>query len=213
MDTDTRTDTRANTDSEVASLEVRRARLAGELVNQALDGSEDAWSELVTGHLNLLRSIARRHRLSEEEAADAMQATWLALLTGMSRLREPERVSGWLASTMRHECLLTVRRRQRERPVDSCRDIAPPADDPGIDQELLTAERNAAVWRAVDQLAPRQRQLLQALAISPTPAYTEIAERLQMAVGTIGPTRLRALHRLRALLHAQVAAGTFDRTA
>jgi RNA polymerase sigma factor (sigma-70 family) len=203
-----------DTYTDVTSLDSRRARAAGELVNLAANGSEDAWSQLVTVHRNLLRSIARGYRLSEEEAGDAMQATWLALITGMGRLRDLERVAGWLASTMRHECLRIVRRRQRERPVDSwLSDAVNTAEDLGVDHELLLAERNALVWRAVHQLSPRQRQLLHALSATPTPAYTEIADRLQMAVGTIGPTRLRALRRLRELLHAQLDAGTFDLTA
>ena len=203
-----------DTHTDVTSLDSQRARAAGELVGLATNGSEDAWSQLVAAHRNLLRSIARGYRLSEEETGDAMQATWLALVTGVGKLRDSERVASWLASTMRHECLRIVRRRQRERPVETwLSDAVHTPEDPGVDHELLLAERNAVVWRAVDQLSPRQRQLLHALAATPTPAYTEIAERLQMAVGTIGPTRLRALRRLRELLHAQLDAGTFDLTA
>lgn len=205
MTTDTCTDT--ITDAETFR-DAQRAHRAGELVRQAAAGSEDAWNQLVTGHRQLLHSIARGFRMNEEEASDAMQATWLALLTQMGRLRDPERVSGWLASTMRRECLRTVRRRRREHLVDPSLDplvrTVEDADETGVDHELLLAERNAAVWRAVDQLAPRQRQLLHVLAATPTPAYAEIADRLQMAVGTIGPTRLKALHRLRTLLTAQV---------
>ena len=66
------------------------------------------------------------------------------------------------------------------------------AADPTGDVPLL--------WRAVDRLPRRQRQLVLAMSATPPPPYEELAQRLSMPVGSIGPTRARALHNLRRLL-------------
>ena len=89
-----------------------------DLLALAATGDERSWSRLVATHRHLLRSIARGYRLSDEEAGDATQNAWVALLTRLGTLRDPRCIAGWLASTMRHECLRIIRRRARERPAD-----------------------------------------------------------------------------------------------
>ena len=126
-------------------------------------------------------------------------------------LRDPERVAGWLSSTMRHECMRTVKHRNREQltDVDALERVKVDQDD--LDGDLLRAERDAALWEAVGRLPVRQRQILRMLALSPTPSYEEVSARLSMAIGAIGPTRGRALVRLRGmLLEAGVTADSLN---
>jgi RNA polymerase sigma factor (sigma-70 family) len=186
-----------------------------DLLSLAATGDEPAWSRLVAIHHNLLRSIARGYRLTDEEAGDATQNAWVALLTRLGTLRDPRCLAGWLASTMRHECLKIIRRRARERPADTTLliEVGPPAEDVGLDHSLLVAERDAILWRAVDQLPTRQQQVLRALAATPPPSYEEVAAQMQVSIGTIGPTRMRALQRLRALLVAALETGALELTA
>ncbi len=54
------------------------------------------------------------------------------------------------------------------------------------------------------RLAPRQRQLLHALLSTPAPSYQQIAAQMSISIGSIGPTRLRALRRLRLMLREQL---------
>jgi DNA-directed RNA polymerase specialized sigma24 family protein len=49
-------------------------------------------------------------------------------------------------------------------------------------------------------LPPRKRALIELLLEPDSPSYQEISRRLGMPVGSIGPVRQRALHRLRARL-------------
>ena len=53
----------------------------------------------------LLWAITGDFKLSESDAADVVQATWLRLLEHIDRIEHPERIGGWLATTARHECL------------------------------------------------------------------------------------------------------------
>jgi DNA-directed RNA polymerase specialized sigma24 family protein len=66
-----------------------------------------------------------------------------------------------------------------------------------IEQEIIVAERNAALRAAFAELPQPCRELLSLLMSDPAPAYAEISARLGMAIGSIGPTRARCLDRLR----------------
>jgi RNA polymerase sigma factor (sigma-70 family) len=71
-------------------------------------------------------------------------------------------------------------------------DMARTAED-----ELLAAERQAALREALAQLTPRDRELIAVLTADPPVPYAEISARLGVPVGSIGPTRLRCLDKLR----------------
>jgi hypothetical protein len=73
--------------------------LVPRLVRAAADGDARAWGQLVDRFDGLLWSICRGYRLTDEDAADAVQLTWLRLLEHLSRIRDPERLAGWLATT------------------------------------------------------------------------------------------------------------------
>jgi RNA polymerase sigma factor (sigma-70 family) len=156
---------------------------------------EDAWDRLVARYGALVWSIARAHRLSDADAADACQATWLRLVEHLDRVRDRAALGGWLATTARRECLRVLRSRGRAVPVADPPDSID--DRAVIDARLLASERDAHLWRAFDRLGRRDRALLRMLAADPQPSYEEIACALGMPVGSIGPTRARALERLR----------------
>ena len=61
----------------------------------------------------------------------------------------------------------------------------------------MIAERDAALWQAFSRLGRRDQMLLRMLVEDPAPSYEEIGAALDMAIGSIGPTRMRALERLR----------------
>ena len=72
------------------------------------------------------------------------------------------------------------------------------ADDQAgtAEQELLTAERHAALREAFTALPPSGHQLVALLQDPPVP-YAQISARLGIPVGSIGPTRRRCLDKLR----------------
>src|SRR4051794_12825258 len=89
--------------------QVEQMRDLATLVIRAAGRDESAWAELVAEFGPMMRSIAAGFRLTAEEAADAAQTTWLRLLKHIGRIREPDRIAGWLATTMRRECGRTLR--------------------------------------------------------------------------------------------------------
>jgi DNA-directed RNA polymerase specialized sigma24 family protein len=66
-----------------------------------------------------------------------------------------------------------------------------------------TSERDDAVRRGFARLRASDQALLRRVMADPRPPYEEIAAALGMPVGSIGPTRQRALMRLRQELGAQ----------
>lgn len=167
------------------------------LLESAAGGDQPAWDALVEEFSSLLWSIARAHRLSDADAADVVQTTWLKLVENLGRIKDPDRLPGWLATTARHECLRQIRRATRERPTDDSDWQREEAADTAVDAALLLDERNATLWRALATLSEQCRRLLRVLMAEPPPSYAEVAAALDMPVGSIGPTRQRCLGRLR----------------
>ncbi|SDY32636.1 RNA polymerase sigma factor, sigma-70 family [Geodermatophilus africanus] len=168
------------------------------LVTAAREGDEAAWSRLVELFTPLVRAITRGYRLGDRDAEDVGQVVWLRLVEHIDRLRVPEALPGWIATTVRHECARTTRGNRRVLPVDPLDDWVPPLtnDHPDVDADLLHAEQVRAVRVGLTDLPPAQRDLLLLLATDPPPSYREISAMLDMPIGSIGPTRARSLARL-----------------
>jgi DNA-directed RNA polymerase specialized sigma24 family protein len=69
------------------------------------------------------------------------------------------------------------------------------------EDQVLAADRRRAVRRALAGLPGRCPELLAVLAESPEVTYRQVAERLGVPRGSIGPTRSRCLGCLRSLLY------------
>jgi RNA polymerase sigma factor (sigma-70 family) len=181
---------------------IPREAAPADLVRAAGAGDARAWDELVRRYTGLLWSICRDHRLEPADAADVVQFTWLRLLERLDSLNDPARVGGWLATTCRHECLAVIRRARRTSPSSETVELRAEPETPA-DARMLRSDRDATLWDAFSRLGERCRKVLQVLvaeAEDGPPSYARAAERLQMPVGSLGPTRARCLERLRELL-------------
>ena len=171
-----------------------------DMVARAKNGDKQAWNEIVERYAPLIWSICRKYRLSEADAEDVGQVVWLHLVNHLADLRDPAALPGWLATTTRRQCI-RVRRTAAQLPqvtgplVDADNMADPEAAL--ADQELILAERHAALREAVADLPPGYRELIVLLTADPPVSYTEISERLGIPIGSIGPSRSRCLARLR----------------
>jgi RNA polymerase sigma factor (sigma-70 family) len=172
----------------------------GDLVRAARSGDQASWNDLVDRFLPLVTRLISRFRLYGADAEDVNQTVWLRLVEHLDAIREPSAVPGWIATTTRHECLAALRRRGKAFPVDpmgdSSFDRLLEEDDPC--EELLRDERHRALREGLAELPENRRALLLMLLEDPPPSYAEISRRLGMPIGSIGPTRARALEHLRA---------------
>ena len=169
------------------------------LVAAAEQGDEGAWGEIVDRYTPLVVSVALRYRLSSAELQDVSQTVWLRLVEHLSSLREARALPMWLITTAKREALRTAMASSRVRPSDPQDETwtqrLVSEDDP--DADLVRSERHAALLDGFATLSPRQRELLTLLSEDPPVPYAEISRRMGIPIGAIGPTRARALERLR----------------
>ncbi|GAA2846374.1 sigma-70 family RNA polymerase sigma factor [Streptosporangium fragile] len=170
-----------------------------ELVELARGGNQRAWNSLLRRFLPLVQLIARRYELQRQDIEDVNQVVWLKLLQHIKSIRDTRSLAGWIATTSRNECVNVIR---RSRPLVLFGDW-PSAFDAAHTisydwtEEATAYERKRALARALEDLSSQHRELLNLLAANPPLSYAEIGKRMGMPVGSIGPTRLRAIARLR----------------
>jgi len=187
-------------------------QLVTDLVTRARNGDKQAWDALVERYVPLIWSICRRYQLADANAHDVGQSVWLHLVDQLGTLRDPAALPGWLATTTRRECRRVLYAARRSPAAGYAPDAETLPDQQAVtaEQQLLAAERHAALREALLDLPPEGQQLITLLAADPPVPYAEISARLGIPVGSIGPTRRRCLDKLRQHpgIIALIAAGT-----
>jgi RNA polymerase sigma factor (sigma-70 family) len=170
------------------------------LVRACLRGDESAWSALIDKYKRLIYSIPVKYRFSQDEASEIFQAACFELLKSLGKLHRPRALAAWLIRTTAHEC--QRRRTEQRRWSELADDIdgGSLAVDRALraDEVAVQAEREYLLEGALQQLAPRCREMVHMLFFEqPARPYREIAQQLGLAEGSIGFTRARCLERLR----------------
>ena len=174
-------------------------RPVADLLQSAAAGDEASWAALVDRFAGLVWFIARGYNLDRDSMEDVSQTVWLRLAEHCGRIKEPERLAGWLTTTTRNEALRVQRCRQRVVPQEPQIERAG-SNDPPVDEDLLGSETLAEVVGAFGQIDASCQQLLRLLCAVPALDYETISELTGRPVGSIGPTRQRCLQKLRKLL-------------
>jgi len=170
-----------------------------ELVLRARQGDSRAYEELVERHQRQVWAAVRGFRLSDADAHDAVQMTWLRLVENLDRLNDPSRLGAWL--TAKRECLRLIRRRNREIGTpEEFFDAVADERELGPEQQVTQEAMAEVLWDLVGELPERAQDLLKAVTSADRTAYADISKATGMAVGSIGPTRGRYLNRLRKLI-------------
>lgn len=168
------------------------------LVQQAIDGNAAAWGEIVSRLENLVWSVVRGFRMNDEDAQDATQLTWLRAVENLHRVSDPERLGLWLATIARRESMRIIERSGRTRPVDPQIEFVRLSGGTDLASEVEDRSTADRVVEALNEVSPDCQSLLRLVLCDPPMAYADIAELLDISIGTIGPRRQRCLSRLRA---------------
>jgi len=171
------------------------------LVERAMAGDHDAFSELTHRSIAKLHAIARLILRDDELAEDATQEALVAAWRWLPRLRDPDRFEAWMRRLLVHACYRESTRSKRRRAVEAtARPLSDTTPDPSLDSALRDE-----LARGFERLSPEQRALLVLrfyLGLSPQ----EIADVVGHPVGTVKSRLTRATQRLRAALDADARA-------
>lgn len=183
----------------------RRHEEDAALVGRCLDGDREAWGRLLTRHRPLIMAVALRCGLRTEDAEEMYQEVCLTLLERLELLRDHRSLAAWVSTTTARKCW-RARRRDRKGPI-GLDDDEPglderAADDAPLPEEVFAeAAEREAVRAALAELGAPCGELLRLLFVEDRP-YEFVAEKLGLAVGSIGVYRRRCLDRLGSRLAA-----------
>ncbi len=169
----------------------------GPLVEACLDGDQDAWAELVSRYGRLVLAIPHHYGFAEHDAHDVFQTVFATLVVQLPRLRDHASLAKWLITTTHR----TAWRHRRAHAREISLDDVPLETAEAPSDVAMRWERQQTVRTALRRLGGRCEQLLTALYLDESsPGYDEVALRLDIPRGSIGPTRRRCLAKLLALL-------------
>jgi RNA polymerase sigma factor (sigma-70 family) len=177
----------------------------GELVERYRGGDNRALDELATRMRPLLRTAARAFLVSSDDVDDAIQDAWVAFIRSRDRIADPRCVKSWLWTTTTNAARRISMRQARSLVSDDVIAVLDSRLDTAnsLEDAIVTAEERAAVEQALAEADPTDRELLGLLLDGRALGYREISRLIERPIGSIGPSRDRAIRRLRR--HPQVA--------
>lgn len=150
---------------------------------------------LIDQHHEVVFRYSFRLAGNQADAEDLSQQTFLIAQQKLEQLRNPESAKGWLLTICRNRFLKSIRRSQQatisssELPVEEIPDELP--GDDWIDSELIQ--------NCLEQLPEEYRVVLLMFYFEQL-SYKEIADQLDVKIGTVMSRLSRAKSRLRGLL-------------
>jgi len=177
------------------------------VINAVLDGDVNAYEYLVKAYEKNVYNLALRMVGNSEDAYDMSQEAFIKAYNSLHSFRGDSKFSVWLYRIVSNVCLDYLRARNRKATVslsvenddgeDVELDIADEASSP---QALLDRSLTRdAVRRGLQALPPDHREILLLREIQGL-SYEEIADTLELEVGTVKSRIFRARKKLCAFL-------------
>ena len=158
-------------------------------------GDETALEELVERHYGPLLYFVRRMLGGSAGAEDVLQDTWLAVVRGLRKLRNPKAFTAWLYRIARNRVYEQLRKSDRFVPLNEEAEAAPAPED---NAEVFSADDAARVHECLEKLHPQHREVL-VLRFLEQMSYHEIEAVVGCSLGTV---RSRLHYAKRALRRA-----------
>lgn len=167
------------------------------LVERAMAGDHEAFSELTRLQIAKLYAVARLILRDNERAEDATQEALVAAWRWFSTLRDPDQFEAWMRRLLVHACYREANLGKRRSTIEgTVRPLPQAGADPGVavaDQDELD--------RSFRRLSPEQRALI-VLHFYLGLQMAETAEILGLPVGTVKSRLFRATQQMRSSMEA-----------
>ena len=172
-----------------------------DLVERAMAGDHDAFSELARASIDRLYVFARLILRDDGRAEDATQEALVAAWRRLDGLRDPDRFEAWLHKLLVHACYREARRGRRQRNIEVHVEALPmpeAADSQGMDFDLADRDQLERGFRRLDVDQRTVLVMHYYLGFSLDAA----AEVLGVPPGTVRSRLHRAINAMRAALEA-----------
>ena len=164
------------------------------VVRRASEGDRAAWEMLVTEYSGLLWAVDPALPARRAQRADACRRPGSRLFEHLDDIREPERLRGGCATTVRRACLESLRGSKREEPVESLHEqpgrSVPATPSPTTAcpvRSALRREHQALVRRVLADLPEQAPSADGPAAGGSGPELREVSAQLGMPVGQHRP--------------------------
>lgn len=179
-----------------------RQRTDAELVKGALDGSEDAFAELVRRYQDLLYRHAERMSGSPDEAEDIVQLAFIKSYRNLATCQNPDHVSAWMFRIAANACKDHLKSRRGDGiAIDEVPGLAGDAGDPDLELERMNLR--SRIGSALRRLPVDQREAFVMKHVEGL-SYQEMEELLGVSI----PALKMRVHRAREELQELLGEGT-----
>ena len=181
-----------------------------QLIRRAQQGDNVAFEELLLLHQKKVYNLCLRMSANPDDALDLSQEAFLRAWRSLGQYQFEASFSTWLFRLTSNICIDFLRRKKRRQETsltesyddsDEGAELAVPDAQPGPEQQAMTNETKIELARAMEQLSPEHREILQLRVIEDL-QYEQIADILGVRVGTVKSRLARARLSFRKILKA-----------
>lgn len=170
------------------------------LIKRAIAGDTNAFAKLVNTHQLFLYNLALRAVSNPHEAQDITQETFIRAWKGLKNFRGDSGFRTWLYRIMMNLCYDRYPRLQQDKNNLSIEDDE---IDVPVESVLEQISDQSELYEFVQEqlrTLPEVQRLVLSLRYQQDLSYQEIAEVMDMPIGTVKTTIFRAKAQLKALL-------------
>ena len=172
-----------------------------DLVERCRRGDEGAFQELVDEHKRLVFALIARVIPDRSRTEDAAQDVFLRIYRGLPYFRGESRLSTWIYRIVANVCAQEQTRRPAAASLDD--DRTRPATPAAMDRQFSDFELRERLEKAIARLPPNQRLLVAAHYLEGV-QYEDLAEALNLPMGTVKTHLYRAKQQLRRMLETDL---------
>ena len=181
-----------------------------QLIRRAQQGDNGAFEELLLLHQKKVYNLCLRMSANPDDALDLSQEAFLRAWRSLGQYQFEASFSTWLFRLTSNICIDFLRRKKRRQETsltesyddsDEGAELSVPDAQPGPEQQAITNETKIELARAMEQLSPEHREILQLRVIEDL-QYEQIADILGVRVGTVKSRLARARLSFRKILKA-----------
>jgi len=168
--------------------------------------SRDEFKQLTYPHMRLLYNVAVRYCGNAFDAEDIVQETYLAAFKNFHQLREKSKCKSWLLKILRNNFLKSYHKHksmQRLNETDYIEFLETGMTGNEADTLLFSESGRQAVQQAVDRLPVKYKEILTLYYLDEM-LYKDIADSLDIPIGTVMSRLTRARERLKLMLLKQI---------